>query len=251
MTDMNGKVAIITGGAAGIGLAAAELFASRGASVVIADIDAVAGEQAVASLPEGQAIFTRTDVSQEEDVQAMVAKAVEQFGRLDYAVNNAGVGGAAATTAEYTLDDWRRVIDINLTAVWLCMKYELNEMLKNGSGAIVNVSSILSMVGFATAPAYVASKHGVNGLTKTAAVEYATQGIRVNTVSPGFIYTAMLEKAGMAKGTELYDQIAGLHPMQRMGTPEEAANLIVWACSDEASFVTGATLLVDGGYTAR
>jgi NAD(P)-dependent dehydrogenase (short-subunit alcohol dehydrogenase family) len=248
---MNGKVAIITGGAAGIGLAAAELFASRGASVVIADIDAVAGEQAVASLPEGQAIFTRTDVSQEEDVQAMVAKAVEQFGRLDYAVNNAGVGGAAATTAEYTLDDWRRVIDINLTAVWLCMKYELNEMLKNGSGAIVNVSSILSMVGFATAPAYVASKHGVNGLTKTAAVEYATQGIRVNTVSPGFIYTAMLEKAGMAKGTELYDQIAGLHPMQRMGTPEEAANLIVWACSDEASFVTGATLLVDGGYTAR
>jgi NAD(P)-dependent dehydrogenase (short-subunit alcohol dehydrogenase family) len=251
MTDMNGKVAIITGGASGIGLAAAELFASRGANVVIADVDAVAGEQAVASLPEGQAIFVRTDVSQEEDVQAMVAKTVEHFGRLDYAVNNAGVGGAAATTAEYTLDDWRRVIDINLTAVWLCMKYELNQMLNNGGGAIVNVSSILSMVGFATAPAYVASKHGVNGLTKTAAVEYATQGIRVNTVSPGFIYTAMLEKAGMAKGTELYDQIAGLHPMQRMGTPEEAANLIVWACSDEASFVTGATLLVDGGYTAR
>lgn len=251
MTDMNGKVAIITGGASGIGLAAAELFASRGANVVIADVDAVAGEQAVASLPEGQAIFVRTDVSQEEDVQAMVAKIVEHFGRLDYAVNNAGVGGAAATTAEYTLDDWRRVIDINLTAVWLCMKYELNQMLNNGGGAIVNVSSILSMVGFATAPAYVASKHGVNGLTKTAAVEYATQGIRVNTVSPGFIYTAMLEKAGMAKGTELYDQIAGLHPMQRMGTPEEAANLIVWACSDEASFVTGATLLVDGGYTAR
>jgi NAD(P)-dependent dehydrogenase (short-subunit alcohol dehydrogenase family) len=248
---MNGKVAIITGGASGIGLAAAELFASRGANVVIADVDAVAGEQAVASLPEGQAIFVRTDVSQEEDVQAMVAKTVEHFGRLDYAVNNAGVGGAAATTAEYTLDDWRRVIDINLTAVWLCMKYELNQMLNNGGGAIVNVSSILSMVGFATAPAYVASKHGVNGLTKTAAVEYATQGIRVNTVSPGFIYTAMLEKAGMAKGTELYDQIAGLHPMQRMGTPEEAANLIVWACSDEASFVTGATLLVDGGYTAR
>jgi NAD(P)-dependent dehydrogenase (short-subunit alcohol dehydrogenase family) len=251
MSDMNGKVAVITGGASGIGLAAAELFTRRGASVIVADIDAVAGEQAVASLPEGQASFIRTDVSQEADVQAMVQAAVERFGRLDYGVNNAGIGGAAALTAEYTLDDWRRVIDINLTAVWLCMKYELQQMLKNDGGAIVNVSSILSMVGFATAPAYVASKHGVNGLTKTAAVEYATNGIRVNTVSPGFIYTPMLANAGMAEGTELHEQIAGLHPMQRMGTPEEAANLIVWACSDEASFVTGATLLVDGGYTAR
>ena len=248
---MNGKVAVITGGASGIGLAAAEFFTRRGASVIVADIDAVAGEQAVASLPEGQASFIRTDVSQEVDVQAMVQAAVERFGRLDYGVNNAGIGGAAALTAEYTLDDWRRVIDINLTAVWLCMKYELQQMLKNDGGAIVNVSSILSMVGFATAPAYVASKHGVNGLTKTAAVEYATNGIRVNTVSPGFIYTPMLANAGMAEGTELHEQIAGLHPMQRMGTPEEAANLIVWACSDEASFVTGATLLVDGGYTAR
>jgi NAD(P)-dependent dehydrogenase (short-subunit alcohol dehydrogenase family) len=248
---MNGKVAVITGGASGIGLAAAELFTRRGASVIVADIDAAAGEQAVASLPEGRASFIRTDVSQEADVQAMVQAAVERFGRLDYGVNNAGIGGAAAMTAEYTLDDWRRVIDINLTAVWLCMKYELQQMLKNDGGAIVNVSSILSMVGFATAPAYVASKHGVNGLTKTAAVEYATSGIRVNTVSPGFIYTPMLANAGMAEGTELHEQIAGLHPMQRMGTPEEAANLIIWACSDEASFVTGATLLVDGGYTAR
>ncbi|MDT8304876.1 MAG: SDR family oxidoreductase [Anaerolineae bacterium] len=251
MTDMNGKVAIVTGGSAGIGLATVRRFVERGANVVIADIDAPSGEEAVASLPEGQALFVHTDVSREEDVKEMVRKTVEQFGRLDYAVNNAGVGGAAATTADYTLDDWRRVIDINLTGVWLCMKYELQAMLESGGGAIVNVSSILSTVGFATAPAYVASKHGVNGLTKTAAVEYATQGIRVNTVSPGFVYTAMLEKAGMAEGTELYEQIAELHPMHRMGTPEEAANLIVWTCSDEASFVTGATLLVDGGYTAR
>lgn len=229
MTDLEGKVAIVTGGSAGIGLATVRSFAGRGANVVIADIDAAAGEEAVSSLPEGQALFVHADVSREDDVKAMVRKTVEQFGRLDYAVNNAGVGGAAATTADYTLDDWRRVIDINLTGVWLCMKYELAAMLESGGGAIVNVSSILSTVGFATAPAYVASKHGVNGLTKTAAVEYATQGIRVNTVSPGFVYTPMLQKAGMSEGTELYDQIAALHPMQRMGTPQEAANLIVWA----------------------
>ncbi len=248
---MNGKVAIVTGGSAGIGLATVRTFVERGASVIVADIDVAAGEKAVASLADGQASFIRTDVSQEADVQAMVAAAVERFGRLDYAVNNAGIGGAAALTAEYTLDDWRRVIDINLTGVWLGMRYQIPAMLQHGGGAIVNVSSILGTVGFATAPAYVAAKHAVNGLTKTAAIEYATQGIRVNNVNPGFIYTPMLENAGMAEGTELYNQIASLHPMQRMGTPEEVANLIVWACSDEASFVTGAILLVDGGYTAQ
>lgn len=251
MSDMNGKVAIVTGGSAGIGLATVRTFVERGASVIVADIDVAAGEKAVASLADGQASFIRTDVSQEADVQAMVAAAVERFGRLDYAVNNAGIGGAAALTAEYTLDDWRRVIDINLTGVWLGMRYQIPAMLQHGGGAIVNVSSILGTVGFATAPAYVAAKHAVNGLTKTAAIEYATQGIRVNNVNPGFIYTPMLENAGMAEGTELYNQIASLHPMQRMGTPEEVANLIVWACSDEASFVTGAILLVDGGYTAQ
>ena len=143
------------------------------------------------------------------------------------------------------------MLDINLTGVWLCMKYEIPAMLQSGGGAIVNVSSILGTVGFATAPAYVAAKHAVSGLTKTAAIEYATQGIRVNNVNPGFIYTPMLENAGMTEGSEMYNQIASLHAMKRMGTPEEVANLIVWACSDEASFVTGAVLLVDGGYTAQ
>ena len=248
---MNGKVAIVTGGSAGIGKATVKAFVRRGAKVTIADIDAGAGEQLVQSLPEGQAIFVRTDVSSPEDVENLVQKTVEQFGRLDYGVNNAGIGGAAALTADYPLKDWQRVLDINLTGVWLCMKYEIPAMLQSGGGAIVNVSSILGTVGFASSPAYVAAKHAVNGLTKTAAIEYATQGIRVNNVNPGFIYTPMLENAGMAEGTDLYNYIASLHAMKRMGTPEEVANLIVWACSDEASFVTGTVLLVDGGYTAQ
>jgi NAD(P)-dependent dehydrogenase (short-subunit alcohol dehydrogenase family) len=251
MYDMNGKVAIVTGGSAGIGQATVEAFVARGAKVTIADIGVEAGEQLVKSLPDGQASFVRTDVSSEADVENMVRKTVEQFGRLDYAVNNAGIGGPAAFTADYTLEEWQRVIGINLTGVWLCMKYQIPAMLQSGGGAIVNVSSILGTVGFATAPAYVAAKHAVNGLTRTAAIEYATQGIRVNTVNPGFIYTPMLENAGMAEGTDLYNQIASLHAMKRMGTPEEVANLIVWACSDEASFVTGTALLVDGGYTAQ
>lgn len=251
MADMNGKVAIVTGGSAGIGKSTVETFVRRGAKVTIADIDAEAGERLVQSLPEGQAIFVRTDVSRQADVENLVQKTVEQFGRLDYAVNNAGIGGPAAFTADYTLEDWQRVLDINLTGVWLCMKYEIPAMLQSGGGAIVNVSSILGTVGFATAPAYVAAKHAVNGLTKTAAIEYATQGIRVNNVNPGFIYTPMLENSGMTEGSEMYNQIASLHAMKRMGTPEEVANLIVWACSDEASFVTGTVLLVDGGYTAQ
>jgi NAD(P)-dependent dehydrogenase (short-subunit alcohol dehydrogenase family) len=251
MTDMTGKVAIVTGGSSGIGKAAVESFIKRGAKVTIADIDVESGEKLVQSLPEGHALFVRTDVSKEADVKNMVEKTVEKFGRLDYGVNNAGIGGPSHLTADYALDQWQRVLDINLTGVWLCMKYEIPAMLENGGGAIVNVSSILSTVGFPQAPAYVAAKHGVNGLTKTAAVEYATQGIRVNTVSPGFIYTPLLEEAGMTEGSEAYDQIAALHPMHRMGTPEEAADLIVWACSDEASFVTGSILLVDGGYTAQ
>lgn len=251
MADMDGKVAIVTGGSAGIGKATVEAFVRRGARVTIADIDAVAGERLVQSLPEGQTLFVRTDVSNPADVENLVQKTVEQFGRLDYGVNNAGIGGPAALTADYPLEDWQRVLDINLTGVWLCMKYQIPAMLQSGGGAIVNVSSILGTVGFATSPAYVAAKHAVNGLTKTAAIEYATQGIRVNNVNPGFIYTPMLENAGMAEGTDLYNQIASLHAMKRMGTPEEVANLIVWACSDEASFVTGTVLLVDGGYTAQ
>lgn len=253
MNDMNGKVALITGGSSGIGLATAIAFAKKGAAVVIADIDETAGEKAVETIKSqgGEAIFVKTDVSSSEQIQALVNKTVEQFGGLDYAVNNAGIGGESVPTAEITEAGWDRVIGINLTGVWLGMKYQIPEMLKRGGGAVVNVASILGKVGFANAAAYVAAKHGVVGLTKSAAMEYATQGVRVNAVCPAFIYTPMLANAGMAEGTEMYDYIASKHPVQRMGTSEEVANMIVWACSDEASFVTGASLMVDGGYTAQ
>jgi NAD(P)-dependent dehydrogenase (short-subunit alcohol dehydrogenase family) len=250
---MEGKVVIVTGGSSGIGLATAKGFARKGAHVVVSDVAEEAGKKAVSEIEAegGSAVYVNADVSNSEQVQALVARTVETFGRLDYAVNNAGIGGPALFTAAYEEADWNRVIDINLNGVWLCMKYEIQAMLENGGGAIVNVASILGKVGFATAPAYVAAKHGVLGLTKTAAMEYATQGIRVNSVCPGFIYTPMLENAGMTEGSELYAQIAGMHPVQRMGTSEEVANMIIWACSDEASFVTGTALMVDGGFTAQ
>lgn len=253
MSNMEGKVAIVTGGSSGIGLETALAFARNGACVAVADVDDNGGREAVQAIKEtgAEAIFVKTDVSNSAQVQALVDKTLEHFGRLDYAVNNAGVGGESVHTADISDQGWDRVIDINLTGVWLCMKHEIDAMQQNGGGSIVNVASILGKVGFATAAAYVSAKHGVVGLTKTAAMEYATKGIRVNVVCPGFIYTPMLENAGMAEGTDLYAQIASMHPMRRMGTPKEVANMIVWACSDEASFVTGSSLMVDGGYTAQ
>lgn len=253
MSSMQGKVAIVTGASSGIGLHTVLAFVEKGASVVVADIDEQAGVEVVKNIEEsgGQALFVKTDVSDGAQVRTLIDKTIERFGRLDYAVNNAGIGGESVPTAEVTQEGWQRVIDINLTGVWLCMKHQIQAMLDTGGGAIVNVASILGKVGFSNAPAYVSAKHGVVGLTKSAAMEYATQGVRINVVCPGFIYTPMLENAGMAKGTEMYNYIASLHPMQRMGTPREVADMIVWTCSDEASFVTGTSLLVDGGYTAQ
>lgn len=253
MANMEGKVAIVTGASSGIGLHTARLFAENGASVVLADLDETAGKEAVQAIEGagGSALFVKTNVSESAQVKELVDKTVERFGRLDYAVNNAGIGGESVPTAEITEEGWDRVIGVNLTGVWLCMKHEIEAMLENEGGAIVNVASILGKVGFANAAAYVSAKHGVVGLTKSAAMEYATLGVRVNVVCPGFIYTPMLENAGMAEGSEMHTYISSLHPMQRMGTPEEVATMIVWACSDEASFVTGASLLVDGGYTAQ
>ena len=250
-----GKTALITGAASGIGRTCARRFAAEGARVVVADIDVDGGEETVRQIAAagGEARFVRSDVSNGADVEALVAQAVAAYGRLDYAVNNAGVEGALAPTADYPEDAWQRVIAINLTGVWRCMKAEIPAMLRAGGGAIVNMASILGLVGFANAPAYTAAKHGVVGLTKVAALEYATQGLRVNAVCPGFIETPMVMERGVALGAhrEAYEQVAGLHPMQRLGTPDEIAGATTWLCSDAASFVTGQALTVDGGYVAR
>jgi NAD(P)-dependent dehydrogenase (short-subunit alcohol dehydrogenase family) len=247
--DFEGKVAIVTGAGSGIGEAVARAFAERGGSVVVADINQAAAEKVAKSLSNdgGSAKSIAADVADPVVVEAMVQFAVESFGGLDVAVNNAGIGGPLAATGDYPLDGWRKVIDINLTGVFYCMRYQIPAMLARGGGAIVNVASIMGAVGTANSSAYVAAKHGVLGLTKAAAIEYATRNIRVNSVGPGFIETPLL--------TSTLDEaslgaIAALHPIQRLGTSEEVAALIVFLASDQASFITGSYHLVDGGYTA-
>jgi NAD(P)-dependent dehydrogenase (short-subunit alcohol dehydrogenase family) len=253
MNLFKGNVAVITGAGSGIGRACALAFAGEGSKVVVADIAVADGEETVSLIKAagGEAVFVACNVAKSVDVSALMKTTLEAYGRLDYACNNAGIGGPPMTSGEYQEEDWRAVIDVNLTGAWLCMKYELPIMVKQGKGAIVNMSSILGKVGFATAPAYVAAKHGLIGLTQTAALEYATQNIRINAVCPGFIYTPLLEKAGMQIGSELHTVISNLHPMKRMGTSEEIASAVIWLCSDAASFITGHALMVDGGYTAQ
>ena len=253
MNDFNNKVALVTGAGSGIGRACALAFAQGGAKLIVADIVVAGGEETVRLISDagGEAVFAPCDVTKAEGVNSVMTMALTKYGRLDYACNNAGIGGPSMLTGDYKEDDWRAVIDVNLIGAWLCMKYELEIMQKQGGGAIVNMASILGKVGFATASAYVAAKHGLIGLTETAALEYATQNIRVNAVCPGFIYTPLLEKAGMKTGSDLHAQIANLHPMKRMGTSEEIANAVTWLCSDAASFITGHALMVDGGYTAQ
>nr|BAP47475.1 short-chain alcohol dehydrogenase [uncultured organism] len=248
--DVADRSAIVTGGASGIGAAVVEKFAGNGAKVVVADFDEVGGRAMVDKLTaDGKtASFFKVDVAEPDQVEAMVRHAVDTYGGLHIAVNNAGIGGASAPTGEYGIDDWKQVIDINLNGVFYGLRYEIPAMLESGGGAIVNVASILGSVGFANAPAYVAAKHGVVGLTKNAAIEYATQNIRVVSVGPGFIKTPLLDKN---LDEETMKVIAGMHPVQRMGTPDEVANLITYLVSDEASFLTGGYYLVDGGYTAQ
>lgn len=250
---MKNKVALITGAATGIGRDTAIAFARKGADVVISDINTDELEKTEKLVKEegAEALSVAADVSDADNVQSMIYKVTDTFGRLDFAVNNAGISGGSATTGDYSIEEWDKVIGINLRGQFLCMKYELEAMLENGSGSIVNIGSILGNVGFAEAPAYVAAKHGLAGLTKTAAIEYAKEGIRVNAVSPGFIETPMLEKAGITTEEEIRNHIISLHPIGRLGKPREVADAIVWISSDEASFVTGHIFLVDGGYTAR
>jgi NAD(P)-dependent dehydrogenase (short-subunit alcohol dehydrogenase family) len=248
------KVVLVTGAGSGIGKACAVAFAREGAQVVVSDVVAKGGEETGRMIRETseEAIFVRCDVSRSTEVKALVEATVRAYGRLDCACNNAGIGGEQAPTAEYPEEIWSRVLSVNLTGIWLCMKYEIPRMLAGGrGGAIVNMSSILGTVGFENSSAYVAAKHGVIGLSRTAALEYAGRGIRVNAVCPGFIRTPILEQAGIVEGTDRFAAISALHPMGRMGTPEEVAESVLWLCSDGASFVTGHALLADGGYVAR
>ena len=246
------KVALVTGGGSGIGRASALTFAREGAKVVVSDVVVEAGEETVQLIKnaDGEAVFIKADVAQASAVEALIAKAVEAYGRLDCAHNNAGIEGNSAKVADYDEADWDRVIAINLTGVWLCMKYEIPQMLQQGSGAIVNTSSVAGLLGFRTGSAYVASKHGVLGLTKTAALEYAKSGIRVNAVCPGAIDTPMMGRITDHRPHRAAKMAAG-EPVGRMGTPQEIAEAVVWLCSDAASFVTGHPMTVDGGIVAQ
>ena len=252
MGSMQDRVAIVTGASAGIGHAAALAFAREGAQLSLADRDDDRGEKLVAELAElgTDACFTHTDVSDPDSVAAMVDATVRRFGRLDYAFNNAGIEGAQAPTADCTLENWNRTIGVNLTGVFLCMHAEIPRMLASGGGAIVNNSSVAGLVGFAGIPAYTASKHGIIGLTKTAALEYAEQGIRVNAVCPGVIDTEMIDRF-THDDPATRAQLLTTEPVGRLGGPQEIADAVVWLCSERASFVTGHTLAVDGGFVAR
>jgi len=241
-----GKVAIVTGAGSGIGEACATLLARRGAKVLVADVRAAPAEAVAAAIGDAARPHV-VDVTDPAACEAMVAAAVETFGRLDVAVNNAGIGGPQAPTGEYPLDGWAAVIAVNLSGVFYCMRAEISAMPAGGGGSIVNMASILGSVGFAQSVAYVSAKHGVVGMTKTAAVEYARQGLRVNAVGPGFIETPLLAAAS----PEIVAGVAGLHPLGRLGRSEEVAELVAFLASDRASNTTGAYYVTDGGYTAQ
>lgn len=247
---LKNKIALVTGAGSGIGEAVAKLFAQNGASVVLADMDMDGAARVLAEIEKagGKGLAVKTDVSKPADCEQAVAQAVNWLGRLDIAVNNAGIGGPSALAGDYPIDGWDKVIAINLSGVFYGMRYQLPAMLKNGGGSIVNMASILGKVGFPMSSAYASAKHGVIGLTETTACEYATQGIRINAVGPGFIKTPLLDKN---LNEEQLKGIAAMHPMQRLGTAEEVAELVLWLASDKASFVTGAYYNVDGGYLAH
>ena len=252
MKDMEGKVALVTGAGSGIGRESALAFAREGAKVVVADIVVEGGEETVRMIKGegGEAIFVKCDVAQEADVKAMVAKTIETYGQLDFAHNNAGIEGMAGPCAECTEENWDRTLGINLKGVWWCCKYEIPEMLKRGGGAIVNTSSVAGLVGFAGIPAYTASKHGVAGLTKAIALDYAKEGIRCNAVCPGVIHTPMVDR--FSGGTqEGLDAMAAMEPVGRLGEPSEIADAVVYLCSDKATFVTGIAMPVDGAFVAQ
>lgn len=244
------KVIIVTGSTFGIGKSTAIEFAQRGAKVVLSDWRE--DEDTEKSIKEngGDAIFVKCDVSNEEDVKNLVDKTISQYGRLDYAFNNAGIEGTPSPVTDCTNDNWDKTININLKGVWFCMKYQIPEMLKVGGGSIVNNASIAGLVGFAGVPAYVASKHGVVGLTKNAALDYAKQNIRVNAVCPGVIHTPMVDRF-TGEDPKVLEQLVAAKPMGRVGQPEEIAETVVFLCSSAASFITGQAIAIDGGWTTQ
>jgi NAD(P)-dependent dehydrogenase (short-subunit alcohol dehydrogenase family) len=250
---VSGKVALITGGCSGIGRATAIVFGREGAKVAIADYNREGGEQTVRMIETagGEASFIEANVAIPKQAEAMVAKTIETYGRLDCAFNNAGIEGEmGGNIADCSEENWGRIIAINLTGVFLCMKYEIPQMLKQGGGSIVNTASAAGLIGLPGGTAYVASKHGVAGLTKSAALEYAKSGIRINAVCPGFIRTAMTERV-MDGGSISEEAMIAAEPIGRIGKPEEIANVVLFLCSDDASFVTGLPMPVDGGYVAQ
>ena len=249
MKLLENKVAIITGAGSGIGKATALLFAAQGAKLVISDISEENGSQAVKEIKAagGEAVFFKADSSSPADNEALVEKTIQQYGKLDIAVNNAGIGGPLGLTGEYPLEGWKKTIDINLSGVFYGLRYQIPALLKNG-GSIINIASILGQAGAKFSPAYVAAKHGVVGLTKAAALEYADKNIRINSVGPGYIKTPLVMNT---LGEEALNNLVGLHPIGRLGEAEEIAELILWLASSKSSFVTGAYYPADGGYLAQ
>lgn len=248
---LNGKVCVVTGGASGIGEATSLLYAAHGAKIVIADIHDEAGANVVNQVKGNgnEAIFIHADVSDPQDCEQLIHSTIEAYGRIDIAFNNAGVGGESNPVAGMSIEGWNKIMAVNLNSVFYCMKYQLAAMLKQGSGSIINNSSILGVVGFTNSAGYVAAKHGVIGLTKNAALEYAAKGIRVNAVGPAFINTPLLTEAGIEGNIK--EALIQLHPVGRFGESNEVAELVVWLSSDKASFITGSYYPVDGGYLAR
>ncbi len=248
---LEGKIGLVTGGTSGIGRHTAVLFAKSGVRVVVAGRRELEGEQTVELIRAAgsDGLFVKADVSKASQVEALIHKVVEKFGRLDVAFNNAGTEGVWAPIVRQSEADWDQTININLKGVWLCLKYEIRQMLKQGGGgAIVNMASTMGMIGSAGAAAYSASKHGVIGLTKTAALETARNGIRINALCPAAIETSMSER--LFGAPQVHKQVVSLHPIGRFGKPEEVAEAVVWMCSDRASFMTGQSLVLDGGFLA-
>lgn len=251
MKPLSEKVAVITGASQGIGRACAEVFASKGAKVVVSDLAGTGGEEVAEAIEkaDGRAIFVACDVTDADQVAALMRAAVDAFGALDIGVNNAGIGGAHKPTHDYSLEDWQRVLNVNLTGTFLCMKHQIRHMVRARSGSIINVASVLGKVGAAMAPAYVAAKHGVVGLTKAAALEYSAYGVRINAVGPGFVDTLLIQK--LKDDEKAYGKVVGAHPIGRIARPEEIATMAAFLASDAASFATGGYYPVDGGYLAQ